>query len=248
MSNDFFSFSDASKKVNGKLLPEDLDGPMDGSQEAMDKSILLYHHMLKCVKERYTARHKEGMINLLSACRIANGKYIAREEAEFFVNSIQDETLWKQVADFYWSLCVIQYKIMGELKLLTNLDHVMFNSDGSIKGVKNIYGRADKDGRELLGITLGILVMNYFHDHMEEYRRTLSLVKANAKLSDDVAKHMDHWGHCLLAYLSVMMFGGGIINYNKFVQFCQDYNIVGDTAPADIYLNAIEAFGIDSNG
>ena len=246
--DDFFSFTDASKKVNARPLARELDGLIDGSQEAMDKSILLYTHMLKTAKA-YSATHADDkLVNLLITCRNHKGKEIAIEDAQFFVRSLQDDEIWRQVADFYWSFCVIQYKIMTELKLLTNLDHVQFNQDGSIKGVNNIYGRADKDGRELLGVSLGMLVLAYFYDHIAEYEPTLKMVASNNSVDEEVDKHMNAWGHCLLIYLSIMMFGGGVINYKKFVGFCQDYNIGPETPVLDLYVQALEAFGVDRHG
>lgn len=246
---EFFSFDDARKKVNAQPLAEGLNHIVGGtsSQEAMDKSILLYTHILKGVKE-YNPEQTEDLVSLLSSCKGIKDKEIARAEAEFFVRSLQDDDLWRQVADFYWSFCVIQYKVMTELKLLTNLDHLEFNTDGTMKGVRNIYGNANKNGKPLLGISLATLVIAYFYDHLTDYQETIRLVRMNANLDDEVDSHMASWGHCLLAYLSIVMYGGGVVNYKKFVDFCSDYSIGPDTSYLDLYIQAIEAFDIKQGG
>lgn len=239
---DFFDFEKASGRVAPRLGLPRSDEAKFNSGEEMDKSIMLYNHLLESI--RSSTVNKPGLIDMLCCVKDQNNRHIKTEDAEFFVESLTNADIFKQVGDLYWSFCVIHYRIMNELTLLESLDHVRFDDVGHLKGVRNIYGRADKDGEELLAVVAATLTIKYFYEHLEDYKVTLQLAKNNSRIEESIQEHMGAWGNILLAYLSIVLFGGGIMNYNKFIAFCKDYKITPDTRAEDIADAADDAFGL----
>jgi hypothetical protein len=179
------------------------------------------------------------------SCVKAQGEFIDPDEVGFFFDSIQSEKIWEQVGDFYWSLCCIHYRIMTELKLLDNLDHVSFKQDGTLRGVENKYGRVGSDPNTVLVTHLSEIVLVHFYKHFDEWRDTLKRLQDQNKVDSNTDKHMGYWGHVLLSYLTLMMFGGGIVNYNKFVNFCLDTDLKPELPAKDKYKIMQETFDIE---
>lgn len=242
MAEEFFSFDKAAERVphSRTSLPDEVS--FDSSAE-MDKSILLYTHILKSLKDRDPLA-REAMMGILSCVKV-HGKFISPDEIAFFLDSIQDEKIWEQVSDFYWSFSCIHYRIMTELKLLDNLDHVAFRQDGTLRGVTNKYGRVTSDGNTVLVNHLAEIVLVHFYRHFDEWKDTLQRIKDMDKVSDKVDSHMADWGHVLMSYLTLMTFGGGIINYNKFVEFCLEREIDPEMHEESKYLAMMKAFDIE---
>src|SRR6185369_3698601 len=132
--DEFFSFDKAAKKVSIPLSKTPSEGVEFAGGEDVDKSIMLYTHLLRGLRSNDDT--VEALKAVLGYVKSPDGRAVSEETIEWFVKSLKDPDIWKQVDDFYWAFCVIHYKIMTELQLLDNLDHVVFKADGSIKGVK----------------------------------------------------------------------------------------------------------------
>lgn len=235
--DEFFSFDKAAKKVNLPSKTSDDQVEFAGIED-VDKSIMLYTHLLKGIKKNDDTA--EALKAVLLYVRAPNGRCLSEEAIEWFANSLKDPEIWKHVDDFYWAFCVIHYKIMTELKLLDNLNHVVFNAEGGIKGVKGIYGRPDSLSGTMVGSIAGTLALAYFYENIEDYKETLGLIKDAKKLSPELEAHMEDWGHALIGYLTCMLCGGGVINFRKMARFCLKNEITPQSNSEDIYTTYME--------
>jgi hypothetical protein len=241
--DDFFSFDDAAKLASKNPKEPGLGEVGFDSDEAMDKSILLYTHVLRGIKE--DDRTTEAFTSILINTRDQHNKPLKEDDIEFFFKTCRDEAAWKRFGNLFWSSCAIHYKIVCELGLLEDLDHVVFDKYGKISGVDKKYGHPRTTERHMVGAILGTLTIAYIDKHIEEYAETLGMQTHPGVMSIEDMEHSAVFVRVLMAVMSATLLCGGVLDFGKFLGFCSDNGITPDTG-SDNLLHSYEAvFGVD---